>query len=179
MIDESWYKRPPGVSDRTSAGGIVARIEDGRIYVALVGELGLTERVLPKGGVEPGESLEEAARREIEEEAGLSSLELIEELGVRERLSYDKVCWITTYYFLFVTEQVEGIPTDVEHHYELAWHPIGALPAIFWPEQRELIETNRDEIVGLIKQGSCQKKVPNAKRVMRDVPFRGSRQVGT
>ncbi len=179
MIDESWYKRPPGVSDRTSAGGIVARVEDGRIYVALVGELGLTERVLPKGGVEPGESLEEAACREIEEEAGLSSLELIEELGVRERLSYDKVCWITTYYFLFVTEQVEGIPTDVEHHYELAWHPIGALPAIFWPEQRELIETNRDEIVGLIKQGSCQKKVPNAKRVMRDVPFRGSRQVGT
>ena len=179
MIDESWYKRPPGVSDRTSAGGIVARIEDGRIYVALVGELGLTERVLPKGGVEPGESLEETARREIEEEAGLSSLELIEELGVRERLSYDKVCWITTYYFLFVTEQVEGTPTDVEHHYELAWHPIGALPAIFWSEQRELIETNRDEIVGLIKQGSCQKKVPNAKRVMRDVPFRGSRQVGT
>ena len=179
MIDESWYKRPPGVSDRTSAGGIVARIADEQIYVALVGELGLTERVLPKGGVEPGESLEEAARREIEEEAGLSSLELIEELGVRERLSYDKVCWITTYYFLFVTEQVEGTPTDVEHHYELAWHPIGALPAIFWPEQRELIETNRDEIVGLIKQGSCQKKVPNAKRVMRDVPFRGSRQVGT
>ena len=179
MIDESWYKRPPGVSDRTSAGGIVARIEDEQIYVALVGELGLTERVLPKGGVEPGESLEEAARREIEEEAGLSSLELIEELGVRERLSYDKVCWITTYYFLFVTEQVEGTPTDVEHHYELAWHPIGALPAIFWSEQRELIETNRDEIVGLIKQDSCQKKVPNAKRVMRDVPFRGSRQVGT
>ena len=157
MIDESWYKRPPGVSDRTSAGGIVARIEDRQIYVALVGELGLTElglteRVLPKGGVEPGESLEEAARREIEEEAGLSSLELIEELGTRERLSYDKVCWVTTYYFLFVTAQVEGIPTDIEHHYELAWHPIEALPAIFWPEQRELIETNRDKIVGLIKQ---------------------------
>ena len=152
MIDESWYKRPPGVQDRTSAGGVVARIADGQIYVALVGELGLTERVLPKGGVEPGESLEDAARREIEEEAGLSSLELIEELGIRERLSYDRACWITTHYFLFVTEQVEGIPTDVEHHYELAWYPIGALPAIFWPEQRELIETNRNKIVGLIKQ---------------------------
>jgi 8-oxo-dGTP pyrophosphatase MutT (NUDIX family) len=157
MIDESWYKRPPGVSDRTSAGGIVARIADGQIYVALVGELGLTElglteRVLPKGGVEPGESLEVAARREIEEEAGLSSLELIEKLGIRARLSYDRVCWITTHYFLFVTEQVEGTPTDVEHHYELAWHPIGDLPAIFWPEQRELIETNRDKIVRLIKQ---------------------------
>ncbi len=152
MIDESWYKRPPGVSDRTSAGGIVARIADGQIYVALVGELGLTERVLPKGGVEPGESLEVAAQREIEEEAGLSSLELIEKLGTRARLSYDRVCWITTHYFLFVTEQVEGTPTDVEHHYEPAWHPIGALPAIFWPEQRELIETNRDKITELIKQ---------------------------
>ena len=152
MIDESWYKRPPGVSDRTSSGGVVVRIADDQIYVALVGELGLTERVLPKGGVEAGESLEEAARREIEEEAGLSSLELIEKLGVRGRLSYDKVCWITTHYFLFVTEQVEG--TSTEHHYELAWHPIGELPAIFWQEQRELIETNRDKIVGLIEQDS-------------------------
>ncbi len=152
MIDESWYKRPPGILDRTSAGGVVARIADGQIYIALVGELGLTERVLPKGGVEFGESLEDAARREIEEEAGLSSLALIEKLGIRERLSYDKVCWITTHYFLFVTEQVEGTPTDVEHHYEPAWYPIGALPAIFWPEQRELIETNCDKIIELIKQ---------------------------
>ena len=149
MIDESWYKRPSDVSDRTSSGGVVIRIADGQIDVALVGERGLTERVLPKGGVEPGESLEEAARREIEEEAGLSSLKLIEKLGVRGRLSYDRVCWITTHYFLFVTEQVEGIPTDVEHHYELGWYPIEALPAIFWPEQRELIETNRDKIVKL------------------------------
>jgi 8-oxo-dGTP pyrophosphatase MutT (NUDIX family) len=152
MIDESWYKRPSGVSDRTSSGGVVIRIADEQIYVALVGELELTERVLPKGGVEPGESLEEAARREIEEEAGLSSLELIEKLGVRGRLSYDRVCWITTHYFLFVTEQVEGIPTDVEHHYELGWYPIEALPAIFWPEQRELIETNRDKIVAHVKR---------------------------
>jgi len=152
MIDESWYERPPGVPDRTSAGGVVARIDDGQVYVALVGEVGLSDRVLPKGGVESGESLEAAARREIEEEAGLSSLELIGDLGIRERLSYDRVWWITAHYFLFATEQVEGIPTDVDHHYELAWCPIDRLPAIFWPEQRELIETNRDRIVGLVEE---------------------------
>lgn len=152
MIDESWYERPPCVPDRTSAGGVVARIDDGQIYIALVGEVELTERVLPKGGVESGESLEGAARREIEEEAGLSSIELIGELGTCERLSYDRVWWITAHYFLFATEQVEGFPTDVDHHYELAWCPIDRLPAIFWPEQRELIETNRDRIVGLVEE---------------------------
>jgi len=150
MIDESWYKRPPGVRNRTSAGGVVTRAEDGEFYVALVGEIGLTGRVLPKGGVEPGESFEDAARREIEEEAGLTSLELVKKLGIRNRLSYDRDCWITTHFFLFVTEQVHGIPTDVEHHYALEWHPINALPILFWPEQRELIETNRDKIVELV-----------------------------
>ena len=99
MIDESWYKRSPGVWDRTSAGGVVVRIEDGEAYVALVEEIGLTSRVFPKGGVEPGESFEEAARREIEEEAVITSLELVEKPGIRERFSYDRDCWITTLFF--------------------------------------------------------------------------------
>lgn len=39
----------------------------------------------PKGHVEGGESDEEAARREIEEETGLTDLELIDDLGQYER----------------------------------------------------------------------------------------------
>ena len=152
MIDESWYKRPEDIRERTSSGGVVVRLENSEILIALVGEIGVPDYVLPKGGVESGENLEQAARREIEEEAGLTSLALVGKLGTRERLAYDKSCWLTTHFYLFLTEQVNGVPTDTEHHYGMAWYPIGALPAIFWPEQQELIETNRDKITALIEQ---------------------------
>lgn len=41
--------------------------------------------LFPKGHIEPGESDEAAARREIEEETGLTNLELIDDLGTYER----------------------------------------------------------------------------------------------
>lgn len=40
---------------------------------------------LPKGHIEPGENPKEAAEREILEEAGVSKLEFIKDLGVYER----------------------------------------------------------------------------------------------
>ena len=43
----------------------------GRILVALTREGDMAHYLLPKGGVEKGESLLEAARREIQEEAGI------------------------------------------------------------------------------------------------------------
>lgn len=152
MIDASWYKRPAGIPERTSAGGVVARLENGCIYVALVREVGLSHYVLPKGGLEDGENLELAARREIEEEAGLRALKRIGELGLRERLDYEKKRWLKCHYFLFITNQIEGTPTDSEHHYGLEWCPLDVLLPLFWPEQKALIETNRDKIVELIKQ---------------------------
>ena len=77
MVNESWYKRPPGIFEHTSAGGVVVRWENARIYVALIREKGYQSYILPKGHVDEGESLEQAARREIEEEAGLTNLKLV------------------------------------------------------------------------------------------------------
>jgi len=146
MIDESWYQRPPNVSEHSAAGGIVARAENGRIYIALVGEKGLSKFVLPKGHVEAGESLEQAAVREIEEEAGFSQLMLLAPLGIRERLDFSKRTWKKTHYFLFTTKQIDGVPTDRKHHYQVKWFPLDAIPELFWPEQTQLIKENRDLI---------------------------------
>jgi bis(5'-nucleosidyl)-tetraphosphatase len=155
MIDDSWYKRPEGVKARVSAGGVVVRKEQDRILVAAVAEEGLNEHVMPKGHVEEGESLEDAARREIEEEAGLSQLTLLGELGTRERLSFDRKEWKTTHYFLFLTDQMDGQPTDLSHHYSLVWLRLDKPMRLFWPEQEELIESNRDKIQQMVEQGGA------------------------
>jgi len=82
MIDQTWYEQPDNIKERISAGGVVVRrAENGTLLVALVRERDFLDYVLPKGGVEPGETLEQAARREIEEEASLHELQLLGKLG--------------------------------------------------------------------------------------------------
>jgi len=146
LIDESWYVKPPGIAGRLASGGVVVRTEGERILVALVREVLWPDYVLPKGGVEEGEDLITAARREVLEEAGLGQLHLIRDLGTVERLSFTKGLWVTVHFFLFKTDQIEGTPTDTERHFGVWWFPIDDLPAFFWPEQRELVIRNRELI---------------------------------
>lgn len=146
-IDATWYKKPAGrISLRLAAGGVVVRKEADRIFIALITEGRFAEFSLPKGGVNPGESLEEAARREIHEEAGISRLDLVEYIGKRERMNITKRKWITVHYFLFTTEQKKGTPTDQEKHHELKWFPLDELPEMLWPEQKRLIVRTREKI---------------------------------
>jgi 8-oxo-dGTP pyrophosphatase MutT (NUDIX family) len=156
IIDESWYIRPPGppgVPDRHNAGGVVARREGERVLVALLRERKHPDYVLPKGGIERGETAEMAARREIAEEAGFTALTLLAELGTRERLSFKRRKWTTVHYFLYVTEEIDVTPIDQENHAEKPfWFPLEKLPPFFWPEQRELIETNYQKILDAVMQ---------------------------
>jgi len=153
FVDASWYQRPPGVPGRTSAGGVVARLaDDGRVMVALTREPDWPQFILPKGGVEKGENLEEAARREIAEEAGLTDLHLLCKLGQRERLDSTRTRWITAHYFLFATRQLVGRPTDPAYRYQLSWAPLDALPGFVWPEQLELIQTHAPLIERLVRR---------------------------
>ena len=145
-IDSSWYTRPSGVRERVASGGVVTRLENEQIFVALAREADMEEYVLPKGGVEAGESLLEAACREIEEETGLGHLRLIKKLEVLERLSFDKSFWSLIHLYLFHTEEVEATPTDSSHHFAMGWFPIDRLPRFLWPEQKELLERYRDDI---------------------------------
>jgi len=119
-IDSSWYIRRDSGSARISTGGVVARVDQDQVYIALVHERGISDLVLPKGGQEADETLEETARREILEEAGLAEIELFEELAICERYDLLKERWIKAHYFLTMTQQINGAPTDCDHHYGLA-----------------------------------------------------------
>jgi 8-oxo-dGTP pyrophosphatase MutT (NUDIX family) len=69
---------------QTSAGGIAFRRQGGQIEVALIAVGQKLRWQLPKGLVDKGESPEEAARREVREEAGIET-ELVQPL---ERIEY-------------------------------------------------------------------------------------------
>ncbi|EYF08561.1 NUDIX hydrolase [Chondromyces apiculatus] len=153
MIDESWYVRPPGVKERISAGGIVVRRHGGRTEIALAREGDFPHYVLPKGGVEEGESPQQAALREIAEEAGLDELTLLGELGTRGRLTFNRKRWVTVHYYAYLAEHEGGLPTDSRRHYHPAtWFPIDQLPEMFWPEQRELVQASRETIEAWLRK---------------------------
>jgi 8-oxo-dGTP pyrophosphatase MutT (NUDIX family) len=86
-----------------SAGGVV--VDDGT--VALIRQK--KKWTLPKGRVDPGESVSRAARREVLEETGLNA-SVTEYLGVAEGLRHD------THWFLMklVSDEGEHDPNEVD-----------------------------------------------------------------
>lgn len=61
----------------TAAGGVV--VNGGTVLI--LHRPGRDEVRLPKGHVEPGEALQEAALREVSEESGYTNLEVVADLG--------------------------------------------------------------------------------------------------
>ena len=94
--------------------------------LALVRNRKSTLWFFPKGKLDPGEDDEAAARREIREEAGLSGLELVDDLGVYERPgirpdgSYDRGTVKSIRMFLFAAPMHAPISAGAEIE-EAAW----------------------------------------------------------
>lgn len=133
-----------------SAGGIV--LGDGGT-VAMVLSQNSHSWLLPKGHVENGESDEQAARREIAEETGLTDLEYLDDLGefTRMRVSFkedDAAEEKTFHMFLFAAPP--GAKLSPAHEIpDAAWVPYRELPERLGTPNAELFAKDRAWLSGV------------------------------
>lgn len=127
-----------------SAGGVVINSLGQVLVVSQYG----TSWSLPKGHIEEGEEPLEAARREIHEEAGITELELVEELGsyARYKLSAtggeDPSELKTIHLFVFRTGQDDLSPIDPANP-EALWLDRAEVESLLThPKDREFYRRN-------------------------------------
>jgi 8-oxo-dGTP pyrophosphatase MutT (NUDIX family) len=129
-------------TEEVSAGGVVVRAGEVVVIVPTRRAAnGNKVLALPKGHVDPGETPEQAAEREVREEAGVVA-RLVTELG-EVRYWYQragrKIPKLVTF-FLF--DYVSGDVADHDHEVEEArWMPLGrALTELSYKGEREMVE---------------------------------------
>lgn len=130
--------------EETSAGGLVLDRRSPEACGALIGRLDRRGRLLwslPKGHVEVGESVEQAAAREVAEETGITGM-VVAPLGtidfwfVAEGSRIHK----TVHHFLLVAQGGELSDADIEVQ-EVAWVPLAELrDRLFYPDERALVD---------------------------------------
>lgn len=124
-----------------SAGGVIYRRRDGQYEIALVGRLDPPRWGLPKGGRQRGESLEEAAVREVSEETGLQP-RLVCPLGEIEYwFRWGGRRHFKTVHF-YLMEAVGGDVSQHDHEYDLVeWFPLEeATRTMSYPSEVAIVE---------------------------------------
>ena len=127
--------------DETSAGGLIVDHESGA--AAVIGRLDRRGRLLwslPKGHIEEGETAEQAAVREVEEETGIIGC-VVAPLGTIDFwfVAEDRRVHKTVHHFLLRATGGELSDEDIEVS-EVAWVPLGELESrLAYADERRLI----------------------------------------
>ena len=131
-------------SEETSAGGLVLDRSEPEIRAALIGKLDRRGRLMwsmPKGHIEPGETREQAAIREVREETGLEG-EILAELGAVDYsfVSNGKRIHKTVHHFLMQRTGGE-ISTDDAEVAAVELVPISELnERLVYADERSLLD---------------------------------------
>ena len=143
MNDASGDKNMPTL-EQVSAGGVVFRRSEGLSEIAIVRIVPELRWQLPKGLIDPGETIEEAALREVREESGIaaelvSPIETIEYWFVADRdgrrVRYHK------FVHFFLMSYMSGDVTDHDHEVdESRWVDIDtALRMLEFKSERDVV----------------------------------------
>lgn len=125
-----------------SAGGIVVKKAKEDLRILLIKD-GYGRWTWPKGNIEKGEASEEAAKREIKEEVGLTQIEIIQEL---DKIQYfyrlkGRLIFKTVYLFLFEAKGDEKLTPLKEEIKEAKWFsPDEALEIIEYKGAKEILK---------------------------------------
>lgn len=119
-----------------SAGGIVFRRMHGAISFAMMKD-SYDKWTFPKGHVESGEDIEEAAARETLEELGLNEIRLMEYLGKIDIWFRDKfekkgkLIHKDIHYYLFEAPSDAQLHADPKQHvFDVKWVPMGQMEKV-------------------------------------------------
>ncbi|MDX6286159.1 MAG: hypothetical protein QOG53_1644 [Frankiales bacterium] len=142
--------------EETSAGGLVVDRTQSSASAALIGRYDRRGRLrwsLPKGHLEPGETAEQAAVREVAEETGirgrvLAPLGVIDFSFVAPDEDGPRQIHKTVHHFLLLAEGGELSDADGEVA-EVAWVPLDEIEhRLTFDDERQLVDTARRLLAG-------------------------------
>lgn len=142
--------------DQVSAGGVAFRRVDSKIQIAIVSVKPSLRWQLPKGIVDPGETFEVTAVREVREEAGIQTelIELLETVQYwYQRVQYGKHIRYHKYVHFYLLSYKSGNVEDHDHEIaESRWVSFDdALEMLAFKSERSVVEKAREKIAAMTK----------------------------
>lgn len=147
-------RRLPSVEERC-AGGVVIDVHEGRARTAVIARrnrAGRIEWCLPKGHMEPGETLVQTAAREVAEETGITA-EVLAELGTVDYwfVADDRrIHKVVHHYLLQATGGNLGTENDPDQEaIEVAWFPLNEVcKQLTFPNERRIAQAAWERLAG-------------------------------